>query len=141
MVERAARPTLCPGLDSIEIVTHDFFTPQPIIGTCPPRLTRLDAVHGLSNLAASLGARSYYLRSILHDWPDDKCVEILENLRLSMTSDSVVLIDEIVLSEKGAPHRATQYDIIMMVATGAMERTGSEWRLFLAELSSRSRRY
>ena len=42
-----------------------------------------------------------------------------------------MLIDEIVLSEKGAPHRATQYDIIMMVATGAMERTGSQWEALL----------
>jgi hypothetical protein len=49
-----------------------------------------------------------------------------------MTEDSVVLIDEIVLSEKGAPHRATQYDIIMMVATGAMERTSSEWEILLS---------
>lgn len=47
---------LPPGVvipDGIKTVPHDFFQEQPI-----------------------KGARFYYLRNIIHDWPDDKCVAI-----------------------------------------------------------------
>ncbi|KAI1738165.1 hypothetical protein F4680DRAFT_426303 [Xylaria scruposa] len=50
-----------------------------------------------------IGARVYYLRNILHDWPTSKCREILENVKIAMTKDSVILIDEMVLSERGVP--------------------------------------
>lgn len=42
----------------IELQTHDFFSPQPI-----------------------RGARAYFIRSILHDWPDEQCRIILAHLK------------------------------------------------------------
>lgn len=45
----------------IELQTHDFFTPQPI-----------------------KGARAYFMRSVMHDWPDVQCRKILGNLRDAM---------------------------------------------------------
>ncbi|KAI8626145.1 S-adenosyl-L-methionine-dependent methyltransferase [Xylariaceae sp. FL1651] len=83
---------------------HDFFTPQPI--------------HG---------ARAYYLRNVLHDWPDEKCIEILRNIMPAMTSESRILIDEMILPEKGAPWRATQQDFIMGACIAAQERSHDEW--------------
>ncbi|KAI8623408.1 putative sterigmatocystin 8-O-methyltransferase precursor [Xylariaceae sp. FL1651] len=77
------------GLDDIEAQAYDFFTPQPI-----------------------RGARAYYLRNILHDWPDDKCLDILDNTKAGMTSDS-----------RGAPGRATQLDMAMITCLAAMERS------------------
>lgn len=74
------------------------------------------------------GARAYYLRNILHDWPDHKCLEILDNMKAGMTSDSVLLIDEMVLSERGAPWRATQLDMAMITCLAAMERSEAQWR-------------
>ncbi|KAI1372862.1 putative sterigmatocystin 8-O-methyltransferase precursor [Hypoxylon crocopeplum] len=97
-----------PGFEGIEAEPYDFFTPQPI-----------------------KGARAYYLRNILHDWPADKCKEILQNIKVGMTKDSVLLIDEMVLSECGAPWRATQLDIAMITCLAAMERTLREWRALL----------
>ncbi|KAI1120532.1 putative sterigmatocystin 8-O-methyltransferase precursor [Nemania abortiva] len=93
------------GLHGIEIEAYDFFQPQPV-----------------------RGARTYYMRNILHDWPDEKCKEILENTKAGMTSDSVLLIDEMVLSERGAPWRATQLDMAMMACLGAEERSEAQWR-------------
>ena len=42
-------------------------------------------------------------------------------------TSSVILIDEMVLPDTGAPWQATQLDITMMSALAAIERTRKEW--------------
>ncbi|KAI0206668.1 S-adenosyl-L-methionine-dependent methyltransferase [Astrocystis sublimbata] len=97
-----------PGFEGVETMAHDFFTPQTL-----------------------RGARTYYLRNVLHDWPDDKCVEILQNLKPAMTAESRILVDEMILPERDAPWRATQQDFIMGAVLAAQERSLGEWeRLF-----------
>jgi len=49
-------------------------------------------------------------------------------MKAGMTSDSVLLIDEMVLSERGAPWRATQLDMAMITCLAAMERSEAQWR-------------
>ncbi|KAI0469759.1 S-adenosyl-L-methionine-dependent methyltransferase [Xylariaceae sp. FL0804] len=44
---------------------------------------------------------------VLYDWPIAKCVEILFNIKSAMTEESVILIDESFLSEKGVRWKAT----------------------------------
>ncbi|KAH9886148.1 putative sterigmatocystin 8-O-methyltransferase precursor [Xylariomycetidae sp. FL2044] len=107
-VIEAIKASPLPGFNGIEYETHDFFKPQPI-----------------------KGARAYYMRNVLHDWPDEKCKQILQNLKIAMMPESVILIDEMVLSERGAPWRATQLDITMLTCLAAMERTEAEWRALL----------
>ena len=79
------------------------------------------------------GARAYYFRNVFHDWPNDICAKILANIRPAMTKDSAILIDEIVLSERGSTWRATQFDIAMLTLMGASERTANEWHTVLDE--------
>lgn len=50
-----------------------------------------------------------------------------------MTEDSLLLIDEMVLSERGAPWRATQLDMAMITCLAAMERSETEWRELLED--------
>lgn len=50
-----------------------------------------------------------------------------------MTQESVVLIDEMVLPECGAPWRATQLDMSMMACLAATERSEAEWRALIDE--------
>ncbi len=50
-----------------------------------------------------------------------------------MTKESVLLIDEMVLSERGTPWRAAQLDMAMMAFLAATERTKPEWRTLLDE--------
>lgn len=58
-------------LDSrISFVHHDFFKPQKI------------------------SAKAYIFKSILHDWPDDTCVKILQALLPALESGAHVLIAE-----------------------------------------------
>ncbi|PCH41150.1 S-adenosyl-L-methionine-dependent methyltransferase, partial [Wolfiporia cocos MD-104 SS10] len=59
----------------VKLVPHDFFTEQPV-----------------------KGAEVYFLRAILHDWPDDQCVTILSHLRAAMGPDSVILVAGLVVN-------------------------------------------
>ncbi|CCC11439.1 hypothetical protein SMACR_02096 [Sordaria macrospora] len=103
------KATPLPGFDGIGAQVHDFFTPQPL-----------------------KGARAYYFRNVFHDWSNDICAKILANIRPAMAEDSVILIDEIVLSERGSIWRATQFDIAMLTLLGASDRTANEWHTVLA---------
>ncbi|KAK1779331.1 S-adenosyl-L-methionine-dependent methyltransferase [Copromyces sp. CBS 386.78] len=109
VVERV-KATPLPGFDGIEAQVYGFFTPQPL-----------------------KGARAYYFRNVFHDWPNDICAKILANIRPAITEDSVILIDEIVLCERGSTWRATQFDIAMLTLLGASERTANEWHAMLDE--------
>lgn len=94
-----AQPT--PG---IEFVHHDFFGPQPI-----------------------KGAKLYYLRHVLHDWPDAESIRILRNVIPSMGPDSRLIIDEVVLPETAVPWQAAFMDLLMMNNLAGVERTRAEW--------------
>lgn len=97
-----------PVFEGFEKMEHNFFTPQPV-----------------------KGARFYYLRNILHDWPNDKCVEILRHLISAFGPESQILIDEMVLPNKGVPWEATTVDLTIMASLGARERTMVEWDALL----------
>ena len=63
----------------------------------------------------------------MHDWPDDRCVIILNQIIKAMNEDSVILIHDMVLPNQGAHWRATQIDLAMMAGLAAMERTEKQW--------------
>lgn len=69
------------------------------------------------------------MRNIMHDYPDDKCVQILEQIMSAMTKDSVILIDEMVLPNEGAPWLSTSLDLMVMSTLGAMERSEKQWQI------------
>ncbi|KAF2093148.1 S-adenosyl-L-methionine-dependent methyltransferase [Rhizodiscina lignyota] len=97
---------------AIKPVPHDFFSPQPM---------------------EYRGARAYFLRLVLHDWPDSQCNAILSHLRDAMTPGySKILINENVLFDEGAPWQQTSLDWTMMGMLVARERTEDQWRELLA---------
>ncbi len=71
------------------------------------------------------------MRNILHDYPDEKCVEILRQLIPAVTEDSAILIDEIVMPDKGAHWHSTSMDFSMMAILASLERTEDHWRRLL----------
>ena len=75
-----------------------------------------------------IGSRVYYFRYIMHDYPDERCRLILQNTMAAMTRDSVIMIDDVVLPEKGAHPHSLDKDVLMMVNFAAMERTEKQWR-------------
>lgn len=97
----------------VENMAHDMFKPQPITG-----------------------AEFYYLRNLLHDWPDDKCRDILENMIQSMGPESVILLDEMVLPDTQVHWQPTQIDLTMMAALASRERTRTrtQWAEWLGSV-------
>lgn len=86
-------------------IGHDFFTPQP---------------------ADVKNAKAFYLRTILHDWPEKQARKILSHIVDAMADDSVVLIHEVIMPESGASHANAIMDCHMMTL-GALERTEKQW--------------
>jgi O-methyltransferase domain len=99
---------LHPG---IETMPHDFFKEQPI-----------------------KGARAYFMRNVLHDWPDKQASLILKSIRDAMGPGSMLLIDENVLPESGVSLFSAQTDMFMMAMYSALERTESQFRALLEAL-------
>ncbi|KAI5204008.1 hypothetical protein E4T38_04842 [Aureobasidium subglaciale] len=92
--------------DGIQLMAHDFFTPQPI-----------------------KGARVYYLHSVLHDWPDHKAREILQMLKPAMIKGkSKILIHEHVLWPQNNTPLATWSDLLMLGLMNGCERTIGMWK-------------
>ena len=91
---------------NIEAMEHDFFTPEPVTG-----------------------ARVYYLKMVLHDWPDEQCKQILTNLKPALKAGhSRILLNEIIIPEVGAGWFETSVDMIMLCAHSAQERRERDWR-------------
>jgi O-methyltransferase domain/Dimerisation domain len=79
------------------------------------------------------GGDLYILRSIVHDWEDDRAVTILANCRRAMSDGARLLLVERYLSPD--PHEALPVlltDLEMLVNIGGRERTTDEYTTLLA---------
>lgn len=104
-IDRLTESSKTPA--GVEALAQDFFTPQP------------QRTHG---------AKFFYLRRILHDWPDEGCLQILGHLRDVMDAEgSRILIDEVVLPDVNAPWQAAMQDLSMGILFGGKERTRGQW--------------
>jgi len=71
------------------------------------------------------------MRMILHDYPDDKAIALLKLTAEAMTADSVLVIDELIIPNKGAHRNATQFDLTMLTSLASIERTEKQWNALL----------
>lgn len=55
----------------------------------------------------------------------------MENLLPALGPDSLILIDDKVLPNKGVHRHAAMLDIAMLAQTGSLERTTDEWKELL----------
>jgi hypothetical protein len=91
--------------DGIVAIGHNMFEPQPI-----------------------RGAKAYYLRTVLHDWPDKQALDVLARIREAMTEDSVLLINEHTIPESLEVQIVpATLDIQMMEVFSSLERTEEQW--------------
>jgi acetylserotonin N-methyltransferase len=102
------------GEPAIEYITGDFF-----VDPLPP-------------------ADLYALGRILHDWRDEKALELLRKVRGALPSGGGVLIAEILLDEdRTGPLSGLMQSLNMLVCTEGRERTFSEYRALLVEAGFR----
>ena len=81
------------------------------------------------------GSDAYLLRAILHDWPDDDCIRILEACRAAMGEEATLLIIERDLAD--GLQEAALSDLNMLVGPGGRERTRAEYASLLARAGLR----
>jgi hypothetical protein len=74
------------------------------------------------------------MRGVLHDHPPRQVRRILEHIKTAMGSQSVLLIDEMILPETGVNLMAASIDMTMLTALAGMERTEAQWREILADV-------
>lgn len=78
------------------------------------------------------GSRAYMMKSVIHDWDDERARQILVNCRRAVPEDGVLLLVELALAGRNLPSPGKVTDIVMMILTGGMERTPDEYRDLLA---------
>ncbi len=83
------------------------------------------------------GCRAYLMKSVIHDWDDERARNILVNCRRAVPRDGVLLLVELALAEGNLPSLGKFTDIAMMVLTGGKERTIQEYRELLASAGFR----
>ena len=78
------------------------------------------------------GGDLYLLKSVLHNWDDERCVQILRNCRAAMTPGGRVCVIERVVSDRIGPsardRAVARSDLNMLVALSGRERRRSEFR-------------
>ncbi|KAI1073721.1 putative O-methyltransferase [Whalleya microplaca] len=95
---------------AIKRMTYDFFTEQPV-----------------------KGARSYFYHHILYDWSDEKCLQILEQVKKAMKPGySKLLLHEMIIPELGASTFHAMLDMTMMAFNAGMERSQRQWEGLLS---------
>ena len=90
------------------------------------------------------GADVYVVKSVIHDWDDEKCLVLLGNCRKAMGRGGRLLMVEQVLPdrmEQAAMHQSlVRSDLTMLVAHGAGERTEGELLALLESAGLRATR-
>ncbi|KAI4086591.1 MAG: hypothetical protein LQ339_009021, partial [Xanthoria mediterranea] len=104
-----------PDIKGIQWLEHDFFKTQPV-----------------------KGAKYYYLRAVLHNWPDNEAVEILANIVPAMSPDSLVAIDEVVMPDEKAHVWPAGLDLQMFTLFSTPERTAVQWDAILDKAGLRA---
>ena len=96
---------------------------------------RCECVAGDFFQSIPAGGDAYILKSVLHDWNDDRCREILASCRKAFDDNTRLLLIERVLPEQldhsPAHQSAARSDLTMLVALAAMERSEIQFRNLL----------
>lgn len=92
--------------NGIEAMQHNFFDPQSV-----------------------RGAKIYYFRAVLHDWPDADCKRILRRTIDSMDpAYSRILIDDFVMADVRVDQRPASIGALIMLLVSVIERDMSHWK-------------
>src|SRR6202044_3008385 len=86
------------------------------------------------------GGDLYVLKNIIHDWPDEKAVQILRNVRTAAGPHATVLLIELVIPDHDRDFPGKWADLEMLLNLAARERTAVEYRNLLNQAGFRMTR-
>jgi hypothetical protein len=102
---------------------------------------RSDLVEGDFFVSVPAGGDLYVLKSVLHDWDDDRCVAILRSCRAAMDDTARLAIIDLLVPERmtssGPAVSAGLLDLIMLAYAGGRERTEAELTQLLKQANLR----
>lgn len=107
-----------------------FDLPEVVAGV--PSNPRIDVVAGSFFGEVPPDGDLYLLKQILHDWPDDRCTEILKNVHRAAKPGATLLVVEMLLPDTPQPSPVAFMDLNMLVMLGGRERTAAEMTALLA---------
>ncbi len=90
-----------------ELVAGNFFESVPIVGD------------------------TYILKKVIHDWGDEDALKILKSIHRYMPQHGKLLLVEYIIPPDNAPSPSHVSDLLMMVITGGLERSESQFRVLL----------
>jgi len=97
--------------------------------------SRCEFVAGSFFESVPFGADVYVLKSIIHDWDDDRSTEILRNCRRAIAPNGKLLLIERIMPERFescVPHRIlARADLTMLIGVSGRERTEPEFHALL----------
>ncbi len=79
------------------------------------------------------GAGAYLFKNVIHDWPDDKALAILQKCHGAMAGAGKLLLVEQVIPPDSSRHISKMGDIEMLVMQNGRERTEKEFQQLLAD--------
>ena len=89
-------------------------------------------------------ADAYIIKSVIHDWDDERSVAILRTIRAAMGPEARLLVVEPILPERpeSSPFDAmlAHTDLNMLVVTGGRERTEADFRTLIERAGLRTTR-
>ena len=95
---------------------------------------RVDYCEGSFFTGIPVRADVYLLKSVLHDWTDDKAITILRSCRAAAgDAAKLLLVERLVGEADGDDTAATMVDIHMMAVTGGRERSRDEYGALLGQ--------
>lgn len=69
------------------------------------------------------GGDAYILQHVLHDWSDERAVDILKNCREAIAESGKLLVIEMLVPPDGEPDPSPYLDLLMMTLGGGRERS------------------
>jgi hypothetical protein len=114
-----------------------FDLPEVVSGAVPTLerngLTNQVDIVGGSFFESAPAADVYILSHILHDWDDDSCLRILNNIRAAATPGARLVVIDLVVPDGPEPHMAKMIDLTMLAMTTGRERGVAEFRTLLGK--------
>jgi O-methyltransferase domain/Dimerisation domain len=74
------------------------------------------------------GGDVYVMKRVIHDWDDERSIQILKNCHRAMAGKGKLLLVEMVIPPGNDPEFSKWLDIAMLVYAGGCERTETEYR-------------
>ncbi|MBL8551734.1 MAG: hypothetical protein JNJ73_17230 [Hyphomonadaceae bacterium] len=101
---------------------------------------RLKVIGGDFLTEVPKGSDAYLLKFVLHDWPDDKAIEILKSVRKAMRAGAKLLVIEALRPDTPDFHLSKIFDISMLALVGGRERTEAEFAALFTQTGFRFER-